>query len=277
MKIQFEASTPAASPAIKILYDPDRYGLKMRHKINFEIEPNDNGKITAASIQIQGSRDNTSVPSGLSTPADGDGSIITPDLGLGITTTNIAHALFYYLLDGVNYSKAENITGVPFSVSHKIAASKFGAIAVYIDAAGNINTAINSLAQTDTLSFDTAQEAINNVLASDFPHFPDSIRIGYILIENNASLWTANVDDMTNGSDVAEVTFHSVTSSFTIIDIYDLSDADIDLQKGSYYLTPDKPDIYMRLFVSEIIGNGKLTIIDQLIPENRTHLQGRVD
>lgn len=276
MNIQFEASTPSASPTLKVLQDPDRVGLKMRHIVDFNIDPNP-GLVSAGKIQIQGSPDNASVASGLSTPVDGDGAITSPGIAIGSTPTNIANDQFYYLIGAVNKDNAANAVGTGFTVAHKIAASKFGAIAIYIDAAGNINTAINSTAQTDTLSFDTAQEAIDNVLASDFPHFADSIRIGYVSIENNGSLWTANSEDMTNGSDVTTATFHSVTSSFTNIETYELTAPNIVLQKGGFYLTPDKPAVYVRLFLSEITGTGKFIISDQLMPENRTHLAQRVD
>lgn len=271
MQITLSSATPAASASQQVFkQDEEKEGLYFKHKIDWSIAPLGVGKVTAAKIMIQGSKDNAGVDSGLATPKDADGAIISPQLAVGSTTTNIAHGLFQYLINEVNVEKAADAVGVPFTAVHKVAASKFGAINVYINAAGTISTKINSAGQTDTLSFDTAALALANVNA--IAHPTDTIKIGTILIENDASLWTANTDDLVDASDVTTATFFSTTSSFTEIDEYELNADDIINQKGVFYLDDNLPDSYARTFLSTVTGSGTFTIIDTLIPFRRTYL-----
>lgn len=277
MNITLESSTPAASESLHVLkQDQEKEGLEFRHKIDWNIAPLGVGKVTAAKIMVQGSDTNSGVSSGLASPVDGDGAIISPQLAVGSTTTNIANELFYFLIDGVNKSKAADAVGVAFSAVHKVAASKFGAINVYINVAGIISTKINSSAQTDTLSHDTAALALAEALASDMVHPADTIKIGTILIENNGSLWQANTDDLVDGVDVTTATFFSDTSSFVEFDEFELNADDIILQKGVFYLNPKFVDEYVRYFLSEVTGNGTFTITITLLPHRRTHLQNGI-
>lgn len=116
-------------------------------------------------------------------------------------------ATFTYVIRGVKYTKTA-ATGIDFTAAHVCAASKYLAILVAINAAGTISTRVplvDGRSQTASQGFDTANEAI-----AALPNAAvDTVRIGYILIANNAGAWTANTDDMDAGVDVTTATFHS--------------------------------------------------------------------
>jgi hypothetical protein len=272
MNVTLSSATPEASASLHVLkQEQEKEGLYFQHKVDWSIAPLGVGKVTAAKIMIQGSLDDASVSSGVSPNIGGDGAIISPALAVGSTATNIANGLFYYLINGANASKAANAIGTAFSAVHKVAASKFGAITVWINAAGSITTKINSSAQTDTLSFDTAALALANAASTTPP--TDTIKIGTVLIENDGVLWNANTQNLTPGGDVTTSTFFNETSSFTEIDEYELNADDIIAQKGVFYIDAALPDKYIRLFLSEVTGNGTFSITDTLLPFRRTHVQ----
>ncbi len=276
MNISLSAIAPAASASLHVFKQNEEVeGLYFKHKVDWSIAPLGVGKVTAAKIMLQGSKDNSGVSSGVVSSAGVDGAVISPQLAVGSTPEKIANGAFSSLINGVAINKAADTVGVAFSAVLKVAASKFGGIAVYIDDGGNISTKINSAGQTDTLSFDNAADALTNVLATTPP--TDEIRIGHILIENDASLWTANADDLVDASDVITATFFSEFSSFVEFDEYTLTADDIINQKGFFYVDDNLAiDSYQRLFLSEVTGNGTFTIVDTLIPFRRTHLQNGI-
>ncbi|MCK5601020.1 hypothetical protein KAR91_04065 [Candidatus Pacearchaeota archaeon] len=221
-------------------------------------------------IQIQGSPDDSGVISGLAVPVDGDGAVIPSALGEGSTPADgkVAFGAFPFRIGGVNKNKAADAIGVAFTAIHKVAASKFGAIAVNIKADGTINTQINSAAQTDTLSHDSALFALQKIQQPEFLPPTDYIRIGYILIANDASLWTANTDDLADGSDVTTATFIDITSSYREIDTYIFDSDDIVREKGTFFLDSSRPNEYFRLFLSEKTGDLKFIINSEFVAEN---------
>lgn len=221
-------------------------------------------------IQIQGSPDDSGVVSGLTVPVNGDGAVIAPGLGEGSTPADgkIAFGAFPFRIGGVNKNKAADAVGVAFTAVHKVAASKFGAIAININAAETINTQINSAAQTDTLSFDNFTHALDNVRQSSFLPPVDYIRIGYILIANNVSLWEANTDDLTDGTDVTTATFIDITSSYREIATYDFDSDDIARGKGTFFLSEKLKNKYFRLFPSVVTGDVELTIDADFVAVN---------
>ena len=272
MNLSLLTASLGASESLHVFKQSEEVkGIYFKHKIDWSIAPLGVGKVTTAKIMIQGSKDNSGVSSGVVSSVGVDGAIISPQLVVGSTATNIAHGLFQYLINGVNVSKDADAGGVVFSAVHKVAASRFGGIAVYINEAGDISTKINNVSQTATLSFDDADTALTNVQTTT-PTL-DTIRIGIILIGNNGSLWNANTENLTPGEDVNTSTFFSETSSFTEIDEYTLNAPDFINQKGVFYLDDNLPDNYIRLFLSEMTGNGTFSINDTLIPFRRTHVQ----
>jgi hypothetical protein len=221
-------------------------------------------------IQIQGSDDDAGVTSGLAVPVNGDGPVIPAGLGEGSTPADgkVANGAFPFRVNGVNKNKAADAVGVAFTALHKVAVSKFGAIAININAAGTLDTQINSAAQDDTLAHDTALEALQYVQQASFLPPTDSIRIGYILIQNNGSLWTANSDDLTDGGDVITATFIDIISSYKEIAEYDLDTDDIARGKGTFFLSEKLKNTYFRLFLSVITGNVELTIDADFVAVN---------
>lgn len=225
------------------------------HIVHFEIEPIGITEVSAAKIMMQGSPNNDGSVSG---------AITSPGMAIGSTAERVANALFYYLIsdgavlfpEGVNYSKAAVVAGSVFSSAHAISASKYGAINIYINAAG----AISSTVPLATQAYDTALLAITAANAMTVPR--NRIQIGLIVIQNDGDLWTANTDDLTDASDVTLAEFYNVTSSFTEIDEHTLSADEITAQKGTYYLSRDLPASYIRIFLSELTGEGNFVITD---------------
>lgn len=255
--LTFITSVPGASQSVRVIGRAKQNIEKYQHIVNFTIKPTGMTKVTTAKIQIQGSFSN-----------NGEGAIIPAALAEGTTPENIKNGLFYYQIDGENKSLAENLVGSVFSFQHKIAASKYGAINVYVDAAGTIHTRIHDTDQAGTIAYDDAENALKSALSDDFPHPANTIKIGTLVIQNNGVLWTATLDSLTD--DITAVTFFDDTSDFISIEEYDLStDTDaIARQKGGFYVTEDKTDFYMRLFVYDIDGDGEFTIKDFLHPVN---------
>jgi hypothetical protein len=103
-----------------------------------------------------------------------------------------------YKLGGAQYSKGatDNLT---FSAGHIVSANKFGVILIQINAAGTISTKVPGATQ----SYNDAPSALAALPAVD----AGNVALGYIAIANNAGDWTANTDDMTNGSDLTTATF----------------------------------------------------------------------
>lgn len=108
----------------------------------------------------------------------------------------------YYLISGVQYSKAatDNLT---FTLAHVVTALKHGIILVQINAAGTVSTKVPAATQ----AYDTAALALAALPAVD----AGNVALGYITIEADAGDWTANTDDMTDGSDLTAATFNDAT------------------------------------------------------------------
>lgn len=255
--LTFITSVPGASKSIKIIGRSKQNIEEYQHIVNFSIKPTGMTRVTTAKIQIQGSPNNNE-----------EGAIIPAGLKLGTIPERIANGLFYYQINGENKSLAENLVGSVFSFQHKIAASKYGAINVYVDAAGTISTRIHDTDQAGTIAYDDANNALKSALSDYFPHPANKIKIGTLIIQNNGTLWTATFDSLTD--DITAVTFFDDVSDFISIEEYDLSnDPDaIDRQKGGFYIVESKPDFYMRFFVYDISGDGEFTIKDFLHPVN---------
>jgi len=153
-----------------------------------------------------------------------------------------------YALNGVLRTKAASIEQV-FSAAHVITASKFGIIAVQIDAAGNISTKVPASPQ----AYDDAPAALAALPAAD----AGNVRIGYIAIENNAGDWTANTDDMTNASDLTTAAFTDTTEVVptTVPKSFWLtSEADGDIDVA---ITDSGAPTY---YLAVVLPNGKLNV-----------------
>lgn len=110
--------------------------------------------------------------------------------------------VLYWRRLGIQFTKAAT-TALTFTAAHPVTANKFGIILVQINDAGTISTKIPGATQTTAMAYDSAALALAALPAVD----TGNQKIGYIAIANNAVTWTANTDDLTNGSDLTTATF----------------------------------------------------------------------
>lgn len=153
-----------------------------------------------------------------------------------------------YLVNGISRTKAAT-TALVFTAAHVITASKFGVILVQIDAAGNISTKVPGANQ----AYDNAPAALAALPAVD----AGNVALGYIAIENNAGDWTANTDDLTNGSDLTTAAFTDASESsvggakaFELVSEVD-GDIDIDITHAAGAKT---------LYLVLVMPDGKLMV-----------------
>lgn len=113
-------------------------------------------------------------------------------------------AIALITVNGVGVTKAatDNLT---FTAAHVISANKFGVILIQMNAAGTISTKVPLATQ----AYNDAPTALAALPTAD----AGNVALGYIAIENNAGDWTANTDDLTNGSDVTTAAFTDTTVS----------------------------------------------------------------
>lgn len=116
--------------------------------------------------------------------------------------------VLYWRRNGIQFSKAAT-TALTFTAAHPVTASKFGIILVQISDAGVISTKIPGATQTTTMAYNSAALALAAKPAVD----AGNTEIGYIAIANNAGAWTANTDDLTDGSDLTTATFVNATAA----------------------------------------------------------------
>ena len=109
---------------------------------------------------------------------------------------------------GIQFSKAAT-TALVFTAAHPVTASKYGIILVQVNDAGTISTKIPGATQTTAMAYNTAALALAALPAAD----AGNTAIGYIAIANNAGDWTANTDDLTDGSDLTTATFVNATAA----------------------------------------------------------------
>lgn len=104
----------------------------------------------------------------------------------------------YYRISGAQYTKAA-ATAIVFSSGHVVSSSKFGVILLQVNAAGTVSTKVPSATQ----AYNSAALALAALPEADAAN----VALGYIQIAAKAATWTANTDDMTNGSDLTTATF----------------------------------------------------------------------
>jgi hypothetical protein len=107
-----------------------------------------------------------------------------------------------YRITGVGFRKAAT-TAIVFSAAHVVTANKYGIVLVQINDAGTISTKVPAATPTTAMAYNSAALALAALPAPD----AGNVALGYIAIANNAGDWTANTDDLTNGSDLTTATF----------------------------------------------------------------------
>lgn len=110
--------------------------------------------------------------------------------------------IFIWRRLGIQFSKAAT-TAIVFSASHVVNSSKFGVILIQITDAGVVSTKVPLSPQVYT----SAPLALAALPAAD----AGNTVVGYIAIAAKAATWTANTDDLTNGSDLTTATFVNAT------------------------------------------------------------------
>jgi hypothetical protein len=116
-------------------------------------------------------------------------------------------ATLYWRRLGIQFSKTA-ATALTFTANHVVTASKFGIILVQVSDTGTISTKVPGATQTTAMAYATAAAALAALPDPDAGNTP----IGYIAIAAKAATWTANTDDLTDGSDVTTATFVSYTA-----------------------------------------------------------------
>jgi hypothetical protein len=202
-------------------------------------------KISALTVVLQGAS---------TKEHDLTGPITNPTLAIGSDTAHWKTGTFSFRINGTNYTKTTVAAGVHASAAHVVAASKFGVILCYINAAGAVSTKVPLATQSynDAAAAHTAADAYH--LAN---YTSDLCYIGRILIANNAGDWNANTEAYTDGADLTTATFLSDTPSFMDIGTNAFSAGEITAQRAMWHVT-DKGVKYVRMFVSALTGVGTI-------------------
>lgn len=156
---------------------------------------------------------------------------------------------FDYLINEVPCSVQFDPAGQAFSAAHVVSANKYGAINVYVNAAGAITTDVPLATQ----AYNTASAAVSAAIKvlSEGPWCP----VGRVIIQAGGTAWTANTSDMVAGSDLAGIQVVSFGSSFRDVLIHQATNAEIaDGQffegiKGTFAG-------YGRLYLSSLTGGS---------------------
>lgn len=160
-------------------------------------------------------------------------------------------ATAFYKVAGAQYTKAA-ATAIVFSAAHPVTASKFGAILVQINAAGTVSTKITGATQTTAQAFATAAAALAALPMPD----AGNVALGYIQIAAKAALWTANTDDMTNGSDLTTAAFIDASEVGDYPAIFDLMSNATGLVDVTFSETGVRNPFYLNV---EVAGGKVLT------------------
>lgn len=141
----------------------------------------------------------------------GNGVLSSPALAISATPEETAIGACSYVIAGVTYNLAADAT-FPFTAAHVVTALKWGVILYQVDASGTITTKVPAATPTTAMAFNSEAEAITRVPAPDAAN----VALGYVLINADASNWTAITDDMTDGSDLTTAEWVNGPFDFTI-------------------------------------------------------------
>lgn len=143
-----------------------------------------------------------------------DETFVAGAIGIDAAAEKYLVALSRYRIGGRQVEKAA-VTAQTFTANHPVTASKFGIILIQVSNTGVYSTKIPGATQTTAMAYNSAALALAALPAAD----AGKRAVGCIKIAAKAALWTANTDDMTNGSDLTTATFVtnavSVTSALT--------------------------------------------------------------
>lgn len=126
-------------------------------------------------------------------------------LGIDAAPEKFTISAFDFSIGGVKHAKAA-ATAITFSVAHECALGKYLAILVQIVAAGTVSTfvpLVSGRSQTASQGYDSYDAAVAALPQTELT----KLGVGYIVVQAGAAAWVANTDDMTPGSDLANVWF----------------------------------------------------------------------
>jgi hypothetical protein len=132
-----------------------------------------------------------------------DGILSTAGLAIDAVPEKFKVAAHVVRVGGAWCEKAAE-TAIVFTAAHVVSATKFGVILVQMTAAGVVSTKVPLSPQV----YASAGAALAALPAAD----ANNVAIGYIAIAADAGDWTANTDDMTNGSDLTTATFNNTAA-----------------------------------------------------------------
>lgn len=130
---------------------------------------------------------------------------------VGATPEDVAIGAYTVVRNGLELAEIAADAAWDFQLADTIAASKFGGWLFFSDLTGTPVTiciaADGDPLAVSAMAYDTAQE-VQDALDALEAKMPNQLVVtGQLIIENDASLWTANTDDLTDASDVTEAIF----------------------------------------------------------------------
>ena len=227
-----------------------------RHTVNcsiFQTTTPAASQWSATTIKLQGSETNEDSI---------DGMVTVPQLAVGSTTHEISHAAFDYRIANVHYSIALDATltlatglnALSTTIGdYTITADKWGGFKVYVNAAGTVKVMFP--AETMAYASDVLGQAAVDALPDRVANY---VSMGKVIIEADNSTWTANTDDLVNGSDIERVLFADVSPSFTDLATH-IFTADEITSKRAIFTVVDSPTSWVRLYASTITGTVEIT------------------
>jgi hypothetical protein len=227
------------------------------HTFEITIAPTGVAAMSALEIKFQGSYTDKDAHTGLVTQA----GLVAASSGGNSGKYLAIGSTFNYLIADTNYSAAAATAGQAFSAAHVIGAGAgnvYGAINVYIDTSGVIQTLVPGVSQTAAQTYATALLAYTAadawVAGTNYPTL--WCPIGRLIIEANAA-WTANTSNFTTGLTAVQVI--SFASTFKDITTYALSASELAAMGCMFSYKGSNPK-WIRVFMSAITGAGLVSV-----------------
>ena len=220
------------------------------YSVHAKFESRGSTEISAVTVKMQGS---------LSGDTDPDNIVVSsPGLVIGSTAEKVANVAFDFRIAGVSYSKAAVAAGTAFSAAHVVSASKWGAINMYINAAGTIFSRVPLATQ----AYDTAEEA--HAAADLIPISSGAAYLGRVLIAADGGGWLAITDDLTDGSDLTTANFLSSPTGFEDFASHTFTAGEITAQQAVFHVA-NKTARAVRVYLSTLTGTGKVNVWMQTV------------
>ncbi len=217
------------------------------HTVSVELTSTGTTKITAATVILQGGNINTKTCVNTS-----------PTLAVGSTAQRIGVTLYYYMLNGTNYSAATDATGTVITdvkgtaITAAITGSTYGGVVCCVNSAGALRCITPDYGLTTTQAY--ASAALCNA-ALDAVIVPSGFcYIGKVVITAAGGGFTFGTTALTGVA-----TFYDAVCPYENLDTYALGATAITNQRDSFDVV-NKHRKYMRLYLSALTGAGTVTL-----------------